>query len=95
MQNFARDLSNQEIIDVTQALDRINNPLERRMEGDDDAIVNLMKKLSMPQTLAEKLLVGYVVTREAAARGLQIARPNERVATAEQEDDFTPGVGRR
>ncbi|TLX16136.1 hypothetical protein [Rhizobium sp. MHM7A] len=95
MQNFARLLSNQEIIDVIQALDRINNPLVRRMEGDDDAIVNLMKKLSMPQTLAEKLLVGYVVAREAASRGLQIARPNDPASTTEHEEDFSPGLGRR
>lgn len=94
MQNFARELSNQEIIDVIQALDRINNSLVRRMEGDDDAIVNLMTKLNMPQTLAEKLLVGYAVAREAASRGLHIARPNEPVATAEHEEEFSPGLGR-
>lgn len=94
MQNFARELSDQEIIDVIQALDRINNPLGRRMEGDDDAIVSLMTRLKMPQTIAEKLLVGYVVAREATSRGLQIARPNDPTSTAEHEEQLAPGLGR-
>lgn len=95
MHNFARELSDQEIIDVIQALDRINNPITRRMEGDDDAIVNLMTKLKMPQTLAEKFLVGYVVAREATSRGLQIARPNDPVSTIEPDDEFSPSIGCR
>jgi hypothetical protein len=95
MHDFARYLSDQEIIDVIQALDRINNPMNRRMEGDDAAIVNLMTKLSMPQTVAEKLLVGFVVAREAASRGLQIARPNEPASQRGADDEYSPGFGLR
>ena len=94
MQNFASELSDQEIVDVIQALDRMNNPLSRRMEGDDDAIVNLMNRLKVPQTIADKLLVGYVVAREATSRGLQISRPNDPTSKVEPEEEFSPGFGR-
>jgi hypothetical protein len=95
MQNFERSLSDQEIIDILRALDRINNPMERRMEGDDDAIVTLMNKLKVPQTLAEKFIIGYAVAREAASRGLQVSRPNEPASKSEMDDSYSPGLGRR
>ena len=94
MENFARELSNEELINVIGALDRIGNPLERRMEGDDDAIVNLMKRLNLDQGIATKMLIGYEVARECASRGLQIPRPNGPLRAVEQEEEFSPGLGR-
>jgi hypothetical protein len=75
--NFARTLSNDRLIDIVRSMDRVNNPLVRRMEGDDAAIVELMEELGLSQNIANKVMINGEVLRECAHRGLKIPRPNE------------------
>jgi hypothetical protein len=64
--NFARTLSNDRLIDIVRSMDRVNNPLVRRMEGDDAAIVELMEELGLSQNIANKVMINGEVLRECA-----------------------------
>ena len=65
-------LSNTEIITLIQCMDRLDLPMSRRFEGDDEQIVKLMNDLGLKQTLVDKLLLGGLVMREALHRGLVV-----------------------
>jgi hypothetical protein len=83
-------MTNEELLEVVQSMDRVSKPLPQRMEGDDAAIVNLMNRLNLNQTLVDKLLVQGEVLRECAHRGLQIPRPNSPAPASEREDYSGP-----
>ena len=65
-------LSNGELISLIQCMDRLDLPMSRRFEGDDEQIVKLMSTLDLKQTLVDKLLIGGLLMREALHRGLAI-----------------------
>jgi hypothetical protein len=69
-------MTDDQLIDVVKACDNLANPMARRFEGDDAAIVDLMNRLDMKQDLVSKLLVQTVVMREMIARGIQMQRSN-------------------
>lgn len=89
-QNFSRTLSDERLVEVVQAMDRVNNPLSRRMEGDDTAIVELMEELGLTQNLANKMMINGEVLRECAHRGLQIPRSNEPTSDSDVESGYRP-----
>lgn len=65
------------ILSLVASLDRLERPIARRFEGDDADIVALMTTLGLHQTLADKLLIGGLILREAVHRGLTLTRtPN-------------------
>ena len=76
MLDFARTMSADDLIEVVKALDSVSHPLARRFEGDDTALVELMKRLNLPQDIASKSLIGGEVLRECAHRGIQVPRNN-------------------
>ena len=69
-------MTDEELIDVVYAMDSVAKSLERRFEGDDDALVKLMAVLECRQDVASKLLITSEVLRECVARGLNISRKN-------------------
>lgn len=76
MQNFASTLTDEQLLEVVRAMDNVARPLERRFEGDDGPIVDLMKSLNLTQNIVDKLLVTGEVLRECVNRGIQIPRGN-------------------
>ena len=76
MKNFAKTMTDEELLAVVRAMDNVAQPLNRRFEGDDDAITALMKSLNLNQTVVDKLLVTGEVLRECVSRGLHIPRGN-------------------
>ncbi len=76
MHNFAQTMTDEQLLDVVRAMDNVARPLDRRFEGDDDPIVNLMKTLNLTQNIVDKLLVTGEVLRECVNRGIQIPRGN-------------------
>lgn len=74
--DFARGMSDAELIDVVQAMDHLAKPMSRRFEGDDTALVNMMQKVGLPQDVVSKALVTSVVMRECLSRGVQIPHGN-------------------
>lgn len=86
MQDFAEQMSDDELLEVVQGVDRMSKPLNQRFEGDDAPIVNLMTRLGLNQTVVDKLLVQGAVLRECAHRGLKIPRPN---APAPETEEYT------
>lgn len=71
-----QNMTDCELIEVVRAMDRAILPLERRFEGDDTAITELMDNLGVRHTLAEKLIVTGAVLRECVARGISIQQSN-------------------
>lgn len=76
MHNFAQTMTDEQLLDAVRAMDNVARPLDRRFEGDDDPIVNLMKSLNLTQNIVDKLLVTGEVLRECVNRGIQIPRGN-------------------
>lgn len=76
MLGFAKDLTDQQLLDIVRAMDHVARPLDRRFEGDDDPIVELMKSMNLTQGLVDKLLITGEVLRECVSRGLQLPRGN-------------------
>jgi hypothetical protein len=76
MQNFASTMTDEQLLEVVRAMDNVARPMDRRFEGDDDPIVDLMKSLNLNQTVVDKLLVTGEVLRECVNRGIQIPRGN-------------------
>lgn len=87
MLDFAKNMSDEQLIDVVQAIDRVSKPLPERFEGDDAPIVELMSQLGLKQTIVDKLLITGEVLRECAHRGLQIPRPNSLGYASEETKD--------
>jgi hypothetical protein len=92
MQDFAQHMSDEELLEVVQGVDRMAKPLHQRFEGDDTPIVNLMTRLGLNQTVVDKLLVQGAVLREVAHRGLHIPRPNTPSMDAEREEYTGPKI---
>ncbi|MDW9481873.1 hypothetical protein GOB57_24805 [Sinorhizobium meliloti] len=76
MQEFARAMSDAELLAVVKAMDSASVRLDRRFEGDDDALVQLMDRLALPQDIASKALITGEVLRECVHRGLSMPRGN-------------------
>lgn len=76
MLGFAKELSDQQLLDVVRAMDIVSLPLDRRFEGDDKAITDLMTALNLNQTVVDKLLISREVLRECVSRGLQLPLGN-------------------
>lgn len=76
MQDFARAMSDAELFAVVKAMDNASKKLDRRFEGDDDALVELMNRLNLPQDIASKALITGEVLRECVHRGLSMPRGN-------------------
>jgi len=76
MIDFAKKMSEAELLDVIKAMDNCAKPLARRFEGDDTAIVELMVRLNLPQDIASKALITTEVLRECVHRGIQMPRGN-------------------
>ena len=76
MNSLASNMSDERLMSVVSAIDRVSKPLDQRFEGDDEVIVELMAELGLKQDLVGKLLITGEVLRECAHRGLQIPRPN-------------------
>lgn len=76
MENFAREMSVDELIDIVLCGDVLSRPLERRYDGDDTPIRELMEWLKIPDTLAHMLLIVSEVNRECVARGIHVPRGN-------------------
>lgn len=69
-------LSDDELISIVAAVDRISRPLDQRFEGDDDQIVELMNKMGLKQNIVDKLLIAGLVMRECLHRGIRIPHGN-------------------
>lgn len=69
-------LSDAEIVEIVMAFDRQSLPLERRMEGDDDAIRTLSNRLGVEPLSVNMVLLVSCVLREAVHRGLNIQKGN-------------------
>lgn len=74
--SFTKSMTDEQLLDVVKAMDNASKLLDRRFEGDDDAIVKLMVDLDLSQNLANKALITGEVLRECLHRGLQMARGN-------------------
>ena len=64
--------TDQELVELVLSFDRQGLPLDRRFDGDDRAIRDLMKQLSIAPLAANVLMVMSVLLREATIRGLKI-----------------------
>jgi len=76
MLGFAKELSDQQLLDIVRVTDILAQPMDRRFEGDDKAITELMTDLKLNQTVVDKLLIAGEVLRECVSRGLQLPRGN-------------------
>lgn len=71
-----RSMSDERLLEVVAAMDRVRKPLDQRFKGDDSALVDLMSEMNLKQDVVSKLLVTGEVLREIAHRGLLVPRPN-------------------
>ena len=76
MENFAKRMSDMQLIETVQSMDRVRRPLDQRFEGDDAPIEELLITLGLAQNIVNKLLVEGVVLRECSHRGLHIPGSN-------------------
>lgn len=64
------------LITLIRSADYMDLPLERRFEGDTDAIDEFMREHRFKQTVVDKLLIKAALMREALHRGIQITNYN-------------------
>jgi hypothetical protein len=69
-------MGNAELIELIRVADVLALPLERRSEGDDTALVQLMDRLGLKQTVVDKMLIIGELLREALHRNLYLPRRN-------------------
>lgn len=74
--DFEKKMTDQQITEVILAMDRQTLPLNRRMDGDDLAIRELVDKLKVKQGTTHMYMVTGAVLREAAHRGIKVPRGN-------------------
>ena len=75
--SFASDLTNTQILNIVSAFDRQMLPLNRRFEGDDEALRLIMQEQGIQPHVANMALVMVPILREAVARGITIPKLNE------------------
>ena len=73
---FERTMTDDQIVDVIAAMDRQSLPLDRRMDGDDIAIRDLVDRLGVKQGAAHMYMITGAVLREAVHRGIIVNRGN-------------------
>ena len=71
-----RAKSDEQLLNIISAHDRLALPLARRFEGDDAPIVDFMTEIGLKQDVVSKLLACTLVMREAISRGLALPEGN-------------------
>lgn len=61
---------------LIRSSDLMDLPMDRRFEGDTDAIDEFMRENGLKQTVVDKLLIKGALMREALHRGLHIPSYN-------------------
>ena len=69
-------LNDMSLIQLIKSADCMDLPMERRFEGDTDAIDAFMQENRFKQTVVDKLLIKGALAREALHRGIQIPMYN-------------------
>lgn len=87
--DFFANMDDDRIIQIVRAADNLARPLAEREEGDDEALVEVMNELRVPQGVVDKLLIVREVLRESAHRGLQIPRSNDDYSYEMNSSKFT------
>lgn len=70
------DMSNEEIVTLVNAYDTLSLPMERRFEGDDDELENIMEKYGFKRDVVTKSLIIGQAMRFALHKGLHIPSKN-------------------